>query len=338
MTLLCNPLIWEGAEGATVSMVKGSRAVGAFGRDDDRSREARSARRHARLPVPFPYPEPPCSALITNILPTSFVDGPGNRAVVFLQGCNLRCLYCHNPHTRGDCVACGDCVVTCPQHALHIQAGRVRWDKSACRACDRCIQVCRYDSTPRTELLSPDEVRDRIHPSVPFLSGVTVSGGEPTLPPSFLMALFTLVKRTSRLTTLVETNGVVPIETLAQLEPVMDGALVDLKAADPHVHERLTGVENSMCLEAIRFLAERRKSVGVRQAVLPGFTYSRENAEKTTRFLSGTDPTIPLRFLRFRRHGTRGEALAWADPDDACLDDLVAVARSAGLRDVSRGL
>lgn len=37
---------------------------------------------------------------VARVLPFSAVDGPGNRAVVFLQGCDFDCAYCHNPETR----------------------------------------------------------------------------------------------------------------------------------------------------------------------------------------------------------------------------------------------
>lgn len=36
---------------------------------------------------------------INSIQSMGTVDGPGVRFVVFLQGCNLRCAYCHNPET-----------------------------------------------------------------------------------------------------------------------------------------------------------------------------------------------------------------------------------------------
>lgn len=37
---------------------------------------------------------------VARVLPFSAVDGPGNRAVIFLQGCDFDCAYCHNPETR----------------------------------------------------------------------------------------------------------------------------------------------------------------------------------------------------------------------------------------------
>ena len=55
---------------------------------------------------------------VNRILPFSSVDGPGNRTVVFLQGCGFDCKYCHNPETRNLCISCGDCVGKCPAHAI----------------------------------------------------------------------------------------------------------------------------------------------------------------------------------------------------------------------------
>ncbi|ABR49708.1 Radical SAM domain protein [Alkaliphilus metalliredigens QYMF] len=36
---------------------------------------------------------------VNEIIPFSNVDGRGNRTSIFVQGCNLNCVYCHNPET-----------------------------------------------------------------------------------------------------------------------------------------------------------------------------------------------------------------------------------------------
>ena len=41
----------------------------------------------------------PTRGLVADTIPFSCVDGPGNRFVVFLQGCNFDCVACHNPAT-----------------------------------------------------------------------------------------------------------------------------------------------------------------------------------------------------------------------------------------------
>ena len=58
----------------------------------------------------------------------------------------------------------------------------------------------------------------------------------------------------------------------------------------------------------------------------------------TARFLAGIDPGIPLRFLRFRTHGTQGEAQGWSSPDDELLESLVVAARAGGLTHVEHSL
>ncbi len=59
------------------------------------------------LPVERPQPEDPSSpplstrGFIHSSETCGTVDGPGLRYVLFLNGCPLRCLYCHNPDTQG---------------------------------------------------------------------------------------------------------------------------------------------------------------------------------------------------------------------------------------------
>ena len=65
----------------------------------------------SRAPLLLHHPVviPPGAAVleIAGVVRSSAVDGPGNRYVLFLQGCNFDCTACHNPTTIGRCDACG---------------------------------------------------------------------------------------------------------------------------------------------------------------------------------------------------------------------------------------
>jgi YjjW family glycine radical enzyme activase len=289
-------------------------------------------------PSPALVIQRPALGQVNKLLLQSFVDGPGNRAVVFLQGCNLRCAFCHNPQTMARCSQCGACVSECPSGALRLEDGIVHWDEVVCQDCDTCIQVCPSYSSPKVREASPEMLWGEIEPQALFLNGVTVTGGEPTLQIQFLEQFLHFVKTRSDLTTLVETNGMATTDCFARLLPDLDLTMIDLKVFDTQAHRKLTGQGNERVKETIRYLAGHGKVYAVRLTVVPGRSDSLQNAADTARFIAGVDPHIRLCFLRFRAHGTRGEALGWPSPSDEQLDQLVDAAKREGVFDVSRSI
>lgn len=276
-------------------------------------------------------------ALVSRLLTHSFVDGPGNRAVIFLQGCQIACLYCHNPQTQQLCTGCGVCVAGCPGGALTPGAPGepLHWDPDLCQGCDQCIAICPNSADPRALSYSPGELMDWLRPLARFVSGVTVSGGEPMLQAGFLAEFFPLVRQAG-LTTMIESNGLVAWDAYERILPWLDGALIDLKVWESDRHRALTGVGNEQLKENLRRLAAAGKLAEVRMPVIPGFSDTTDHVGAAAAFLAGLDPAIPVKLLRFRAHGTQGAAAGWTPPEESLMADLVEVARGAGLRTVTR--
>lgn len=274
-------------------------------------------------------------AAVNKILPFSTVDGPGNRTVVFLQGCNMNCKYCHNPETRGMCIHCGSCVKTCPVGALTLEAGKVKFDSSKCVDCGSCIRTCTYDSTPKTQLMTAEEVFKEIKKQIPFIRGVTVSGGECTLYPDFLEELFTLCKAAG-LTTLIDSNGTADFFKLKSLLSVTDGVMLDVKAFDARQHEDVTGISNEQILKNACFLASLGKLYEVRTVVVTELFDAKDTIVKTAEILK---PYLDIKDIRYkiiayRSMGVRKEYSHYEVPKQEYLISLSEILKAEGFQNV----
>ncbi len=154
----------------------------------------------------------------------------------------------------------------------------------------------------------------------------------------FMIEFFTLVKKFSPLTTLIETNGFAGPEAYRPLLKTLDMTIIDLKDPDSQRYQALTGGGLLPTLETIRFLHGMGKLYTVQQVVAPGYTDSEASAAATASLLVDIDPQIRLKFLRFRPHGTSGQAETWASPSDEVMDQMVNAALQAGLKQVERSL
>lgn len=229
--------------------------------------------------------------LVADVVPFSWVDGPGNRYVVFLQGCTFNCLACHNPQT-------------------------ISW------------------RSVRARSVWPDELIEEIRPLAPYLAGVTISGGEATLQPAFVKEVFARIKGDAglaALTTFLDTNGDARREVWDTLVPVMDGAMVDLKALDPTLHVQLTGEDNVRVLDSIRHLAGVGRLHEVRLLLVPGVNDDRVALERTAAWLLAVDPTLRVKVIGFRRHGVRRQGRQWREATGDDLERYAGVLRTAGV-------
>ena len=203
----------------------------------------------------------------------SIYDGPGIRTCVFFKGCNLRCLWCHNPESQSfanqlmfyssKCVGCGKCAQVCSNTFT-----------SDCTACGKCVAVCEKGARQIAgKTVSSDEVVSAVLKDRAFYEtsggGVTLSGGEALLQPGFALEILKKCKENG-IDTAIETAGLVPWEVFRDVLPYLDRILFDIKCMDPEKHKALTGADNSLILQNAALLKESGKEIVFRMPVIPG--------------------------------------------------------------------
>lgn len=286
--------------------------------------------------VPQPYHH--IQGVVNKILTYSIVDGPGNRLVVFLQGCNFDCAACHNPYTIGTCDDCGDCVPACHAGALTIIKGQVAYDPATCDDCDDCLNICPISASPMVQNISVGDVLKIARQHRAFLSGITVSGGEATQQLDFVIALFSAIKAApdlKDLTCFVDTNGHLSAGGWQALLPVTDGVMLDLKGFDPGLHAGLTGLGHAFVHAAARDLFKAEKLHEFRFLAIPGKTDTAGEIGALIDFLTPFGHDIRLRLNAFQQHGVRGAARQWNSMDKPGIDRIKARLNAAGFMNIS---
>ena len=223
--------------------------------------------------------------LIYNIQRFSLYDGPGIRTVVFFQGCNLRCPWCHNPESISPdkqlmfqpekCIGCGECFHRCPEKAHYIGAnGEHVVDAERCINTFDCVDSCYAEAlTIVGQEVDAGYVEKSIMADLPYYQkssgGATFSGGECMLQIDFLRELLVFCNRNS-IHTAIDTAGNVPWSAFEQIMDYTDLFLYDLKAASNEVHKELTNVPNRRILANLRALAATGKRIHIRIPFVPG--------------------------------------------------------------------
>jgi len=225
-------------------------------------------------------------------------DGPGLRTTLFLKGCPLRCVWCHNPEGQSreaqiawyalKCIGCDACVRVCPQHGARDMS-----DRDKCIACGSCAAVCpagarkQYGREITVEEALQIALEDR--PFYGTKGGVTLSGGEPLMQAEFALELLRRVKKEG-VTTALDTCGHVSWQVFERSLPVCDTYLFDLKHMDCDMHRKGTGQGNELILSNLEKLAEAGAHIQVRIPLIPEFNDSEAHIAEAGTFLAKIRP------------------------------------------------
>ena len=193
------------------------------------------------------------------------VDGPGIRLVVFLQGCPMRCLYCHNPDTwstdGGKETSVSEIISEYEKNRAFYKAGGITVTGG-----EPLLQIDFVTALFR-------EAHERgIHTCIDT-SGVTFSE-----------------KNTKKFDELIKYTSLV---------------MLDIKHIDSVKHKALTGVGNENILAFARYLEKKRIPLWIRHVVIEGYTDNEGDLTRLGEFIGSLRNLAALDVLPYHTLGVK---------------------------------
>lgn len=248
--------------------------------------------------------------MVLNVLKKGFnysQDGPGNRLVYHLQGCNMHCPWCANPES----LLPEGTLMTGKTSGTHLSFKEERVEDLLEEANDSRILF--FDG-----------------------GGVTLTGGEPTLQFDALLEFLTGLKAAG-IHTAIETNASHP--RLSELFGVTDLLIMDCKHIDDRIHRRVTGLSNRIILTNIERAMSCHGNVLIRTPLIHGFNADTGTAEALVRFYKQYDVSrTRFELLAYHEYGKDKWAacrLPYQIEDgfvtDSCFEEIENIYRDSGL-------
>jgi pyruvate formate lyase activating enzyme len=202
-------------------------------------------------------------------------DGPGIRTTVFLQGCSLRCWWCHNahlqPHESDDARE-----IDVDELANELQRDARYWLRSD--------------------------------------GGITLSGGEPLEQAQACAVLLTRMKSRGH-HCCVETAGAAPLSAIMSLDESVDLWLFDLKTLSAPIFRQATGGDLDQVLANLRELLRRRgETVWLRIPVIRGFNDDTQSFDAMRKFVAQHETPARIQLLPGHNIGEHGSQRGDVDP------------------------
>ncbi|HML36594.1 MAG TPA: pyruvate formate-lyase-activating protein [Bacillota bacterium] len=197
------------------------------------------------------------------------VDGPGLRYVVFMQGCPLRCVYCHNPDT------------------WRFGGSGVR-EYGVEEVCEKILRFRPYFEAGESG-------------SSIVSGGVTVSGGEPLMQWEFVLELFRRLKEEG-IHTALDTSGIGGnFRGVRELLKYTDLVLCDLKFSSEEDYRRYSGGSLEEVLSFLKLTEEQKVPLWIRHVVVPGLTDGKESLSRIARLAGQFSNLEKIELLPFRK-------------------------------------